>query len=200
MNTKIQKEFLDDELPHILSGAGAPGSTPAKVGNIYIDTINGNSYIAVGTASSADWKLNGGGGGGAFSGCRAYKSTTQSIGSSPTVVTFDLENYDTDTYHDNSTNNSRLTVPSTGYYRITASAPTATNTAFRASLRVDGTTTIQATGGGNAGASADNGPLITTDYYLTAGQYVEFLVAYLSSTSNALSGVGGTTFSIQKIG
>lgn len=61
--TKIQKEQLDDELPHVLSGAGAPASTPTKVGNIYIDTTNDNAYIAVGTASSADWEQTSVGGG-----------------------------------------------------------------------------------------------------------------------------------------
>lgn len=47
---------------NVSSGAGVPGSTPTKVGDIYIDTTNDDSYIAVGTASSADWKETGGGG------------------------------------------------------------------------------------------------------------------------------------------
>ncbi len=42
--------------PDISSGAGAPSSTPGKVGDIYIDTTGDDSYFAVGTASSADWK------------------------------------------------------------------------------------------------------------------------------------------------
>lgn len=51
--------------PTISSGAGAPGSTPTKVGDIYIDTTGDDAYIAVGTASSADWeKTNDGAGGG----------------------------------------------------------------------------------------------------------------------------------------
>lgn len=49
----------------ISSGAGAPSSTPTKVGDIYIDTTGDDAYIAVGTASSADWeKSNDGAGGG----------------------------------------------------------------------------------------------------------------------------------------
>lgn len=39
----------------ISSGAGAPGSTPSKVGDIYIDTSTPAAYIATGTSSSADW-------------------------------------------------------------------------------------------------------------------------------------------------
>jgi hypothetical protein len=41
--------------PIISSGAGAPASTPANVGDIYIDTTADEAYIATGTASSADW-------------------------------------------------------------------------------------------------------------------------------------------------
>lgn len=41
----------------ISSGAGAPGSTPSRVGEIYIDTTNDNAYVSTGTASSSDWTL-----------------------------------------------------------------------------------------------------------------------------------------------
>lgn len=40
----------------VSSGAGAPGSTPAAVGNIYVDTTNLIIYVATGTSSSSDWK------------------------------------------------------------------------------------------------------------------------------------------------
>lgn len=41
---------------HIITGSGAPATTPTAVGQHYIDTTNGASYISVGTASSADWE------------------------------------------------------------------------------------------------------------------------------------------------
>lgn len=50
--------------PTISSGAGAPASTPTKVGDVYIDTTGDNAYIAVGTASSADWEISNDGAGG----------------------------------------------------------------------------------------------------------------------------------------
>ena len=54
-----------DAAPTISSGAGAPSSTPTKVGDIYIDTTGDDAYVAVGTASSSDWeKTNDGAGGG----------------------------------------------------------------------------------------------------------------------------------------
>jgi hypothetical protein len=39
----------------ISSGAGAPASTPSRVGLIYVDTTADIAYVSVGTASSADW-------------------------------------------------------------------------------------------------------------------------------------------------
>lgn len=53
--------------PTISSGAGAPGTTPSKVGDIYIDTTGDNAYIAVGTASSSDWEISNDGAGGGIS-------------------------------------------------------------------------------------------------------------------------------------
>ena len=40
----------------VSSGAGAPSSTPASVGDIYVDTTALKMYFASGTASSEDWK------------------------------------------------------------------------------------------------------------------------------------------------
>lgn len=46
--------------PVISSGSDAPTSTPAKVGDIYVDTTNYKTYIAKGSSSSSDWvKQNG---------------------------------------------------------------------------------------------------------------------------------------------
>ena len=41
--------------PTISSGSGAPGTTPSKVGDLYIDTNAPALYYAKATASSADW-------------------------------------------------------------------------------------------------------------------------------------------------
>jgi hypothetical protein len=59
----------------------------------------------------------------AFSGCALTKSATQNINTATeTAVSFDGEVYDTDAYHDNSTNPSRFTAPATGYYLVGGSA------------------------------------------------------------------------------
>ena len=67
--------------PIITSGAGAPASTPAKVGDIYIDTTGDDAYIAVGTASSADWeKSNDGAGSGSTD--LSWTASTSTVASS----------------------------------------------------------------------------------------------------------------------
>lgn len=44
-------------LPTITKEVVAPATTPAKIGDIYVDTALGKIYISAGTSSSADWKL-----------------------------------------------------------------------------------------------------------------------------------------------
>jgi len=44
-----------DSGTNVSSGAGAPATTPSRVGDIYIDTTADVFYIATGVASSADW-------------------------------------------------------------------------------------------------------------------------------------------------
>lgn len=43
--------------PTISSGTAAPNTTPAKVGDIYVDTNLAKVYIAAGTTNSSDWKV-----------------------------------------------------------------------------------------------------------------------------------------------
>lgn len=50
---------------------------------------------------------------------KVYMTSGQAISSgSNTVVNFDAEELDTASFHDNATNNSRLTIPATGLYEI----------------------------------------------------------------------------------
>jgi hypothetical protein len=47
---------------HVLSGDGAPSTTPDFIGQHYIDTTNKQAYVSVGTDDAGDWGLGGGGG------------------------------------------------------------------------------------------------------------------------------------------
>ena len=52
----VQSAVVQALLPTHTAGAGAPGTTPTKIGNIYYDVTNKIEYFADGTASSANWK------------------------------------------------------------------------------------------------------------------------------------------------
>lgn len=41
----------------ISSGAGAPATTPSKVGDIYINTSAGKVYVSTGTVTSGSWAI-----------------------------------------------------------------------------------------------------------------------------------------------
>lgn len=62
------------------------------------------------------------GGGATFAGARVYSSASQSFSGGWAHIAFGNETYDSDAFHDNSTNNSRFTIPSGkgGKYLVTA--------------------------------------------------------------------------------
>jgi hypothetical protein len=73
------------------------------------------------TATGLKWAAAAGGS--AFSGASVGSSTDQTISSATyTALTWDTETFDVGGYHDNATNNSRITIPSgkAGYYGIYA--------------------------------------------------------------------------------
>lgn len=42
---------------HIYKGSGAPTFVPREAGHHYVDTLNGNQYLSVGTVTAGDWRL-----------------------------------------------------------------------------------------------------------------------------------------------
>jgi hypothetical protein len=83
------------------------GSTPARLGigtSGQFLTVSGGvpAWTTLSTAPT-------------FVGCRAYQSNDTTIANSTNVIIgFNNENFDSNGFHDNSTNNSRMTIP-TGY-------------------------------------------------------------------------------------
>lgn len=90
------------------------------------------------------------------------------------TLNFDEENYDTDTMHDNSTNNSRLTATTAGTYSITVNVTwAANNTGIRQLwLRENGSAIIAFVRDSGQAASL-HGQILTTDFSLAAAEYVE---------------------------
>lgn len=74
-------------------------------------------FTATGAATFMPFDVGSASSGTTFNGNSNYKSVDQSISNAAnTLLTFDTEYYDTNSYHSTVTNTDRITVPSTGYY------------------------------------------------------------------------------------
>ncbi len=127
---------------------------------------------------------------------RVYNSsaTVTIANATYTALPWDAENYDTTTFHDNSTNNSRLTIPSGhgGKYLFTGQVAFDANaTGIREiKLVVDGGTSFAFSS--SAAFSAHYLILnIAAIYFFNAGMYIE-LYAYQSSGGTLKWNMGGT--------
>ena len=124
-------------------------------------------------------RLDAGGGGGPAIGVSAYHNTTQSLSDeTETSLNMNSENFDTDGYHDNSTNNTRLTVPVGlgGTYLLTNSTYTNGESGGfgLTKFRKNGTTDLPGTARYSFGATTGYGFTFSTVVDLVAGDYVEF--------------------------
>jgi len=116
-----------------------------------------------------------------LSGCRAIKNALQSIPNATyTAVTFTgTDTFDTNAFHDTSTNPSRITIPTggTGYYSIYGMITwvTAANHLGFARLRKNGTDYLGSHMIGTGNAAWQASQFLSDVQYLTAGDYVELL-------------------------
>lgn len=103
----------EDAVTLVSIGTAAPATTPATVGDIFVDTANDNVYIAVGIASSADWvQVNGGGGGAAL--------TVTEADASPSVANVDTIVFPNGTVTDDG--GGQVTISLSGSGDVTAAA------------------------------------------------------------------------------
>jgi hypothetical protein len=82
--------------------------------------------------------------GGLFDKCLAYRDSSQGIGNnSQTAIQLNQEKFDTNTMHDNSTNNTRITIKRAGYYQISGLISfERASYQYEISLRINGSSTI----------------------------------------------------------
>lgn len=164
----------------------APATPASGYGRIY-EKSDGKLYFINDAGTEYDLTT----GASAFSGARAYHSTTQTVTSTSTgALAMDSERYDTDTFHDNSTNNSRLTVPATAKYHFGCvveagtSSPGVTGT-WEIRLRLNATTTIS-----QETVAIGTSPLtrftsISADWSCSSSDYVT--VELVNNTSGTLT-------------
>lgn len=131
-----------------------------------------------------------------FLGARVSKSAQQSIaGGTDTAVTWNTEIYDTNGYHDNSTNNTRLTAVTAGYYRVGARIEWAPNTTNRRAVgyRINGGAFIIM----NKIVAVDNGNFqsFCDELFLNANDYIEIIVNQDSGGALAVESSSFAAFS-----
>lgn len=112
-----------------------------------------------------------------YSGVRVKKTSTQAlVNDTQTVVTWNAEDFDTGNYHNNVTNNSRLTVSQTGYYSLKSCLQWGVDTSGPRVLlyRINGGTALalSSTTGISNRDTRING---TIDLYLNSGDYIEIV-------------------------
>ena len=184
----------------LIAGTGADTFARLAVGT------NGHTLVAD-SAETTGLKWAAPAGGSTFAGCNLNKTGgNQSISSSTwTKVTFNNELIDTDAFHDNSTNNTRITIPSgkAGYYEVTGSI------GWGAGGSVNGISIYKNNSRDFQGTTqvASSGRLyqrISTIINLSVGDYVELAGFHDGGGSvdiwDTASSTNSTTFAVQFLG
>lgn len=122
-------------------------------------------------------------------GARVYRTADQTITTATsTALVFTSERFDTGSFHDDSTNTTRLTIPANGIYLITATIRWGSDGVGvrQLSFQINGSTPISHDA--IAPASGVSGTLMTstTIYQMIAGDYVECIVRQTSGGNLAV--------------
>jgi hypothetical protein len=143
--------------------------------------------------------------GASFVGCQVYKSAQQTLtNNTETALTFNTERFDTDTFHDTSTNTSRMTIPSgkAGYYLVIATVTFLTNStpARAVTLRLNGNEYAYL----QQLEPVSNGGTITGGSYIINLAVADYIEIFARQESGGNLNVGATdlstSFTIQYLG
>jgi len=128
--------------------------------------------------------------------CRIYDASTQSLpNDTETAINFDLENYDSDTMHDNTTNNTRITFTSAGKYSgaFNINFNAASGGERRLKVVLNGSTNVAQVKLSNPDGADHDTMQIVWNYEADADDYIECM-AYQNSGDAINSRVDGIAY------
>lgn len=176
LSSNVSVTATDVGAPAISSGTTAPSSTPAKIGDIYIDYTNKYVYKAMGTSSSASWIKQS-----KFSETAVVATGTSAPSTTPTKVgDLYIDTQNVKFYRANGTSSSSDWKLTNGTYTLQTAAASSSSTGLS-----NATTYYQGAIWGSNGLSTSTVPRI---YIPRAGTITKFYGAFCSSTgSNEIS-------------
>jgi hypothetical protein len=163
-----------------VTAASVPTPSAGYV-NVFIDSAD--NHVKQRDSAGTVTDLTDTGSAGSFSGVRAYPTASTSLPSSfvETAIEFAAEDFDTDNYHDNVTNNTRLTAPVDGKYLISANLSVSSSAAFNLKLYKNGVRITQSAFSAGAWGS------YVTVLDLVAGDYIEMKGSVATATTSVSS-------------
>ena len=142
--------------------------------------------------------------GASFAGCSLSKSAAQSISNATwTLITWNQENYDTDAFHDNSTNNTRITIPSgkSGKYLIAANLYTPANSVGSRLLKYTKNGADSYYGNWSPASAVHSTSIVGSQVFdLIAGDYIEVAIYQDTGTSINVNSSFESTFTASYLG
>ncbi len=197
---RVSAGVISVEGVRVITSAGTTSGTILKNnGTTFVASTE--TYAAPGTSGNVltsdgtNW-TSAAPAGGTFSGASVIAAGGETNG----TFTWTSENYDTASYHDNGTNPSRFTIPTTGKYLVTATVAFSLSLGTinsQLTLVLNGATTIAQVGGVTSNSLAD-GLGFSLVYAFTANDYIE--VAGTTNTGSMTTIVAGSSYTITKMG
>ncbi len=162
-----------------LYGNGMILDVPMTVKGLTYPSVDGtaNQYLKTNGAGVLSWANT--------IGCRLIRGTAQTIANATwTAIQFDAEYFDTDTMHDNVTNNTRITIRTAGYYMIGGCVEWVSNTTGMRLMQIWKNNAVVLTSAVHNSDQYGAAPgTLSTVHYLAVNDYIELLV-YQASGGN----------------